>query len=441
MTKKHRSKELELDNEDAAVPFTARLNAYFRAEESRQTTPLLVDPFAETLVGDMSEYFMEHKRVAGMGGSAIVRSYYIESELLTPWCSDNKKSQIVLLGAGLDTRAYRFKPVQRGSHTIIELDLPLIIRYKEKLLYGKEPLCSLIRIPTDLSDPTWVSTLIDSGFSTEIPTFWVMEGLAYYIDQEDIILLLRNLSEMSTSNSQLFVDVCVPALADLRWGPYTQHFKWGISKDEVSSFFASTGWKVSSSFIDDHCHGRDVGQKGIIFVHGQQNIGRIKDSVAHSIKASPQLSETEIQTLSVNLTKMMIPEIERIIRVYPKNRKEGLSAYLDFVKRTESDLRTIAGGQKNSVLLGHISPRLLGDPLAIEEDANQRTPEEIESFIIEYLKAILYLTYCGAKGLQGDQFQETSLYAESLRVRGVSGIESIHHILEIMKRELNEFDE
>ena len=38
------------------------------------------------------------------------------------------------------------------------------------------------------------------------------------------------------------------------------HFKWGVSKDAVSSFFDSTGWEVSSSFIDDHSHGRDVGQ-------------------------------------------------------------------------------------------------------------------------------------------------------------------------------------
>jgi methyltransferase (TIGR00027 family) len=430
-----------LDTKEAAIPFTSRLNAYYRAQESLVSDPLLIDPLAEHLAGDMTEYFTKHKHVAGMGGSVIVRSHYIETELLSPWCSAHEKSQIVLLGAGLDTRAYRFKPFQKGSHSVFELDLPMVIKYKETILHDDSPLCNLVRIPGDLSKPNWLSTLLERGFSKEIATFWILEGLVYYIEREAVLSLLRKINDVSPDDSQLFVDVCVPALADLKWGPYTQHFKWGIHREEVPSFFASTGWEVSSSFIDDHCHGRDVGQKGIIFVHGQKNIGRIKDSVAHSVTACPQLSETEIQTLSVNLTKMMIPEIERIIRVYPKNRKEGLSAYLEFVKRTESDLRTIAGGQKNSVLLGHISPRLLGNPLAIEEDANQRTPEEIESFIVEYLKAILYLTYCGAKGVQGDQFQETPLYAENLRVRGVNGIESIHSILEFMKHELNESNE
>jgi methyltransferase (TIGR00027 family) len=438
MTKKRRSKEEELDDVSTAVPFTARLNAYFRAEESKLSNPLLIDPLAKRLAGDMSEYFMKHKRVAGMGDSAIVRSYYIESELLVPWCSTHKKSQIIILGAGLDTRAYRFNPVKKGSHMIFELDLPLTIRYKEKILRNEEPLCSLVRLPLDLSDPTWISKFIESGFSTQIPSFWILEGLAYYIDREVVISLLRNLAEMSTSDSQLFVDVCVPALADLQWGPYTRHFKWGIAKDEISSFFALTGWEVSSSFIDDHDHGRDVGQKGIIFVHGAKSATGVEKRTAPSDEDSPRLSAPELLLFSRNLAQRILPEIEVIVKKYTKNPQEGLSAYLDFVKRVEPDIRIIASGQKNAVFLGHISPRLLGDPLTIEADATRRTPEEIESFIVGYLKATLLLVYCGIKGLQGDQFHETSLYSDSLEVQSVSGIKSIHSVIETVKHELNE---
>ncbi len=440
MTKKRRSKQEELDDVSAAVPFTARLNAYYRAVESKVTNPLLTDPLAERLAGNMDEYFKKHKRVAGMGDSSIVRSYYVENELLIPWCSVHKKSQIVLLGAGLDTRAYRFKPVQKGSHSIFELDLPIIIHYKNEVLHNEKPLCSLVRVPIDLSDPTWTSELLESGFSSETPTFWILEGLVYYIDRETVISLLREISEMSTPDSHLFVDVCVPALADLEWGPYTRHFKWGVSKEEVSSFFALTGWEVSSSFIDDHDHGRDVGQKGIIFVHGEKNLAGIKDAVASSVIEGSQLSESELQAFAINLATKMIPEIEGVLKEYKKSPDEGMSAYLDFVKRVEPDIRAIASGQKNPVLLGHISPRLIGNPLAIREDADQRTPEEIESFIIGYLKAILHITYCGMKGLQGDQFQNTSLYRESLRAQDLGGLESIHKTLEFVRRELDELE-
>ena len=41
----------------------------------------------------------------------------------------------------------------------------------------------------------------------------------------------------------------------------------------MSSFFASAGWNVLlCSFADDHDQGRDVGQKGLIFVHGMRAI-------------------------------------------------------------------------------------------------------------------------------------------------------------------------
>jgi methyltransferase (TIGR00027 family) len=437
MTKKRRSKEEELDDVITAIPFTARLNAYFRAEESKMSAPLLIDPLAERLAGDMSEYFRKHKRVAGMGDSAIVRSWYIENELLAPWCFAHKKSQIVLLGAGLDTRAYRFSPLQKESHTVFEIDLPLIIRYKEKVLRGEEPLCSLVRVPADLSDSVWVSKLVESGFSIKTPSFWVLEGLVYYIDREAVIVLLQKLAEMSTSDSQLFVDVCVPALADLQWGPYTRHFKWGIAKDEVSSFFARTAWEVTSCFIDDYNHGRDVGQKGIIFVHGEKNVNGIEDNVTYLVKEGVLLSDFELRTFSIKLAKKMIPEIEAILKKYVRNPEEGLRVYLDFVKQTESGMRIIARAQKNAVFLGNISPRLLGDPMTIEANANQRTREEIESFIVGYLKAMLLLVYCGMLGLQGDQFRETSLYSESVQAQSASGMGSVHSIMEIVKRELN----
>ncbi|MFW9960637.1 MAG: class I SAM-dependent methyltransferase [Candidatus Thorarchaeota archaeon] len=440
MTKNQRSKKEEIDDASTAVPFTARLNAYFRAEESKALNPILIDSFAERLAGNMDDYFRKHKRVAGMGDSSLVRSYYIENELLSPWCSAHKKSQIVLFGAGLDTRAYRFSPVKKDSHTIFELDLPIIIRYKEKVLRSEEPLCSLVRIPVDLSDSTWRSKLTDSGFSQETPTFWILEGLVYYIEQNAVISLLTEIAEMSTFDSQLFVDVCVPALADLRWGPYTMHFKWGVSKEMVSSFFASTGWAVSSSFIDDHSHGRDVGQKGLIFVHGEKNLAGMIDSVASSVIEGPQLSEAQLQAFALNCAKKMIPEIEGILEEYKKSPEEGITAYLNFVKSVEPDIRTLATGQKNPFLLGHISPRLLGNPLAIEEDAERRTTEEIESFIVGYLKAILHITYCSMKGLQGEQFQNSSLYRVSLRTQDLEGFEPLHSVLEFLRHELDEFE-
>ena len=265
-------KEQNFDEEDTPVPFTARLMAYYRAKECKNDSSLIVDPFAERLAGDLTSYIDKHRHFAEMD-YPIVRSYYIEKNLLTPWCNTHARSQIVLLGAGLDTRAFRFKPLQTNTHTVFEIDFSNVIRYKEEVLQDEQPLCDLVRISADISNLDWIFHLIKSGFSIDIPTFWVLEGVVYYLEQEVVVSLLEKLAEISAENSQIFADVCVPILAELDFGPFARYFKWGLEKKDVSSFFASAGWNVLlCSFADDHDQGRDVGQKGLIFVHGMRAI-------------------------------------------------------------------------------------------------------------------------------------------------------------------------
>ncbi|MFW9991546.1 MAG: class I SAM-dependent methyltransferase [Candidatus Odinarchaeota archaeon] len=259
---------LQRDDEDTAVPFTARLMAYYRAQENKKESPLIADPFAERLAGDMVDYVDKHRHTAGSGDYPLVRSHYIEKNLLTPWCNTQVESQIVLLGSGLDTRAYRFKPLLKNKHAIFEIDFPVINRYKEEILRDEQPYCRLVRMSMDLSNPYWADRLVETGFSSDLPTFWVLEGLIYYMERELVTSLLETAARTSAENSQIFADICVPALADLVFGPFTSYFKWGLDKTDVQPFFAKAGWNVTCSFADDHAHGRNVGQRGLIFVQG-----------------------------------------------------------------------------------------------------------------------------------------------------------------------------
>jgi len=275
--KKHPQKQNEQkqDNIDTGLPFTARLMAYYRALEYKKEEPLIMDPFAEYLAGDMTTYLNEHIRFSEMD-YPIVRSYYIENNLLTPWCKTGEVSQILFLGAGLDTRAYRFKHFKTNLHTIFEIDFPIVNHYKEKVLRGMKPLCKLVRLYTDFTSPTWTTDLIESGFSVDIPTFWVLEGVAYYMEQKVISSLLIKAAEISVEKSQIFVDIMhasrwfpfpYTSPNDLR-DPFTRHVKWDLNIKSVPSFFEPTGWDVTCSFADKHDQGRNVGQKGMIFIHG-----------------------------------------------------------------------------------------------------------------------------------------------------------------------------
>ncbi|MHA1988252.1 MAG: class I SAM-dependent methyltransferase [Promethearchaeota archaeon] len=206
----------------------------------------------------------------------LVRSTFIEENLLTPWCNTYTHSQIVFLGTGLDTRGYRFKPFQNNNHIIYEIDFPIVIDYKEKLMQEKKPLCKIIRLSADLIDPDWSSHLIKNGFSNEIPTFWVLEGLVYYIERESVSSLLTKMAEVCKVGSQIFVDI----IGTSRGKPFSssenetstvnlsKHQEWILNLEEVPSFFTSTGWDVKSSLVDEHFQDRDVEQKGMVFIHG-----------------------------------------------------------------------------------------------------------------------------------------------------------------------------
>lgn len=280
-TKKTSSNEVAdvEEKEDSRVTFTARLMAYYRDQEKYKKNPLIIDPLAKHLAGDLSSYLKDHIRHSEMD-YPIVRSQYIEKNLLKTWCEQQEKSQIVIMGAGLDTRAYRFKPITLNEHIIFEIDLPEIIAYKQLLLEDETPLCNLKRIPADLSKPDWIKMLKREGFSKDVPTFWILEGLVYYIKLKEVIKLLKTINANSNEESKLFVDI----MQRSRWFDYekslhsqttdsfSKHFEWGMDIKNVPNFFSELGWNVECNFADDFAQDRDVGQNAMIFIVGKKQM-------------------------------------------------------------------------------------------------------------------------------------------------------------------------
>jgi len=431
--------EHEIDEKKSAVPFTARIIAHYRAMESRSENPLIIDPFAERLAGDMDSYFEEHKRTRGTGDYAVVRTHYIDNHLLTPWCNAHEKTQVVLLGAGLDARAYRFEPLRENEHTVFEVDFDIVNSYKANILKDDKPLCDLVRVSADVSEPTWISHLDKAGLSRDIPTFWVLEGLVYYIEQDMVISILKTAAKSCAEESQIFADICVPGLTLAQFGPFMMHFKWGLNKEDVSQFFAHSGWNVTCTFADDYDQGRDVGQRGLMFVTGQRDLSRLGVPMTlgesdDDDDDSPRIPESEIQSFSLQFMKRIIPEITTIIEQYCTNREEGLITYLEFIKNVKSPLKSIMKSFSSIQSIGQISSRLLRDPLTVV----YRTQEEEEAHILGYLSAIILLVYCVFKGLESWQLNETSLQQERLKLHRDGKVTGLTSLLHQVQEELGE---
>jgi O-methyltransferase involved in polyketide biosynthesis len=113
-----------------------------------------------------------------------------------------------------------------------------------------------------------MSKLKELGYSKKIPTIWILEGLVYYIKKSVIFKMLQEIANITSKSSKIFVDVCIPIFAEVKVSPFSRYFLWGIEKKKISSFFGKAGWEVSSNYADEHDYGRDVGQKGMIYVQG-----------------------------------------------------------------------------------------------------------------------------------------------------------------------------
>jgi methyltransferase (TIGR00027 family) len=112
-----------------------------RAQESRRADRLFEDPYAEAFLRAAPGVFEPEQRAARRGGDmaswgiafsahAVIRTRFFDEYLRQ--ASATGIRQVVLLAAGLDTRAFRL-PWPAGIH-LYELDLPQVLDFKDRVL-------------------------------------------------------------------------------------------------------------------------------------------------------------------------------------------------------------------------------------------------------------------------------------------------------------------
>src|SRR5215813_5161138 len=113
--------------------------------------------------------------------------------------------QVVILAAGLDSRAYRLNwPV---GTTVFEIDQPKVLAYKTSTLdaHGAVPSSKRVAVPVDLRDD-WPAALIAAGFDPTQPTAWLAEGLLPYLPADAQDRLFGLVTEHSATDSQIAVE-------------------------------------------------------------------------------------------------------------------------------------------------------------------------------------------------------------------------------------------
>jgi methyltransferase (TIGR00027 family) len=199
-----------------AVGATARLTAAARARETDRADRLFADPFAAQLAGAEGFAALDRHNAGRAVGSALVenpvfaiRTRFFDDFLLRE-ASERDVRQIVLVAAGLDTRAFRLAwPTQVQ---IYELDQPEVLAYKHAILADAraEPAAHLHSIAVDLRKP-WSEPLIEAGYRRHEAAAWLAEGLTFYLNEPVVQQLFDDIGALAASGDRFGTDfVAIP---------------------------------------------------------------------------------------------------------------------------------------------------------------------------------------------------------------------------------------
>ena len=119
--------------------------------------------------------------------------------------------QIVLLGAGLDARAYRL-PFLAGV-TVFEVDHPATQRYRQARMPGVAPTArEVVCVPVDFARDSLAERLTQAGHDPHQPTIWVWEGVTMYLPRDATRATLAVISARSAPRSTLAVTYMTPEI-------------------------------------------------------------------------------------------------------------------------------------------------------------------------------------------------------------------------------------
>ena len=171
----------------------------------------------------------------------------------------DQTAQIVLLGAGYDSRPYRFCELI-GATSIFELDTnPTQRRKKACLQQAHIPIPEQVHfLPVDFERDDLPDRLLEAGFDREKRTCFLWEGVSYYLTTQAVNQMLSFVRSYSPPGSTLSFDYAAiskkalheKGAIEIRKLLQSQHAdeptRFGIPAGEIEAYLARRGFEVST---------------------------------------------------------------------------------------------------------------------------------------------------------------------------------------------------
>jgi len=165
---------------------------------------VLDDPIAVRLIGSGYARDLErasHRVARDFRAFMAARSRYTEDHLATSVAAG--VAQYVVLGAGLETFAYR-NPFP--SLRVFEVDLPATQEWKRTMLDEAAISVpeSVTFVPLDFEDQTLAEGLAKAGFNAQAPAFFGWLGVVPYLTHEAFRATLGTIAELAAGSAVSF---------------------------------------------------------------------------------------------------------------------------------------------------------------------------------------------------------------------------------------------
>lgn len=243
------------------------------------------DPYAVHFISpEIIKFGREHPKEAkvkveqmeklfpGLSSSIMARVRYFDD--FTKKSIEEGIEQVVIMGAGYDTRAYRIEELK--DIKVFEVDHPGTQSFKiQKIgeIFGSLP-DHVVYVPVDFEKDTLGQKLLDNGYDSSKKTLFIMEGLIMYIPPKAVAKTLLFIVENSGKGSHVIFDYYPESVVDgtckLEIGTNIRNhvaeqgepLQFGIKEEKIEDFLTEFGFSrvqnvTSEDYKDLYFHGKN----------------------------------------------------------------------------------------------------------------------------------------------------------------------------------------
>ncbi|MFF7144546.1 class I SAM-dependent methyltransferase [Streptomyces nodosus] len=244
--------------------------ARVRALETERENALFRDPLAQAFAAagglwpsspPRPDDEAARRRRRGVAFSIVIRTKFLD-ELLQQ-ASASGVRQVVLLGAGMDSRAFR-TDWPEGTR-LFEVDTAAPLDFKASVLRQERAVarCERITVAVDLRED-WPGALAAAGHDPAVPTVWIAEGLLIYLPEDAVELLLARIGAQSAPGSRMGLTLGSRGVIE-RFGadaaPGSAASMWvSETPDDPVGWLAGHGWEAVSHTLRERAaaYGRPI---------------------------------------------------------------------------------------------------------------------------------------------------------------------------------------